>query len=675
MKLEALPWSRRSELSLVVVLLLIAAGLRLYQLSDIPPGWRDDEVVETAVHAQWVLDGRWPLYFPQAEGHEPLYHYLSAGLIALAGRSLFSVRLLSVFFGLLSLAALYRLARRLVGPGAALIATAALSVSFWSLMYARFRLRHISEVGFMLLAFYFFLRPLTKSDVGNPESGKLEFGRGTASFGLYAGIGLAACLYTYFAARAVPLVLLAFVVYLLLFQREVLRTHWPGFALTLVVAAVLAAPLAWAIVSTPGGEARLSIVGRPLLDLLHGDFAYALDNTRVTLGMFAFTGDPEYLYNIPHRPVFEPLGASLFLAGALICLWRWRQPRFAFLLLWLVGGLAPAFVSTPAASLGHTIAAQPVMYLLPAIAVSSAHSFLHRMVAAPRTPGGRVSAWWRWLVPASAGLFLSVTAIRDVYDYFVRWPALPEVRYLYRADLHAGAAWLNAQPPASPDLALSSRDLHQADAQALQLETPMLHLRPRLFNPARAWLFPNRPVSVLMRATAPAEGEFGQAPLEAAFAIRTTGYVRGIFPETALTASFANGLTCFGYTLRRDPTPLTLRLYTFWRADAAFTPPLPRPIEVLAGTPIPLKIFSHLLDPEGAYLLGDDRLDVDPATLRPDDDFIQLLILPLPEDLPPGEYPLEIGLYNPADGERVRLISGEDHLTLTPLTLPTGGPP
>src|SRR5438045_3631612 len=57
-------------------------------------------------------------------------------------------------------AALYRLARTMFGTPAALIAAAALAVSFWALMYARFKLRQVSELAPMLLAFYFFWRTL-----------------------------------------------------------------------------------------------------------------------------------------------------------------------------------------------------------------------------------------------------------------------------------------------------------------------------------------------------------------------------------------------------------------------------------------------------------------------------------------------------------------------------------
>src|SRR5258706_12856686 len=126
--------------------------------------------------------------------------------------------------------------------------------------------------------------------------------------------------------------------------------------------------------------------------------------------------------------VFEPLGGVLFAAGLLLTLWRWRRPAYAFLLLWLVVGLAPAFVSTPAASLGHTITAQPAVYLFPAVALSAFGDWGR----------GRTRSW-PVLAAALAALFLLVTAGRDLRDYFVRWPALPEVRGLYRADRHEAA--------------------------------------------------------------------------------------------------------------------------------------------------------------------------------------------------------------------------------------------
>src|SRR6185503_2298501 len=291
---------------------------------DIPPGWRDDEIVETTVHAALVQQGHWMLFFPQAEGHEPLYHYLSAAWITALGQSLFSVRLLSAFLGLLSVAALYRLARVLFGTPAALIAAAALAVSFWALMYARFKLRQVSELAPMLLAFYFFWRALhaggpgivfpkfvdwrgrpgpavktaatrarsrpspTHSSKGEPpEGGFVPFITGTdfskaLRAALLGALFLAVALYTYYAARGAPLLLGAFAVYLLIFHRDLLRARWRPLALAAGVSGLLVLPLAVAIALTPQGEVRLAVVGAPLAEMLRGDPTAVLHNTALT---------------------------------------------------------------------------------------------------------------------------------------------------------------------------------------------------------------------------------------------------------------------------------------------------------------------------------------------------------------------------------------------------------
>jgi hypothetical protein len=110
-------------------------------------------------------------------------------------------------------------------------------------------------------------------------------------------------------------------------------------------------------------------------------------------------------------------------------------------------------------------------------------------------------------------------------------------------------------------------------------------------------------------------------------------------------------------------------LYTYWRMASDYVPPPPRPVEVLAGVPVPLRIFAHLLGSDGAVLAGDDRLDVDPATLRPGDEFVQWQHLETLAMLAPGaETPLQVGLYDPQTGARVRTATGDDRLVLTTLT-------
>jgi 4-amino-4-deoxy-L-arabinose transferase-like glycosyltransferase len=634
---------RRTEWLLLILILLAAAWARVYRLGDIPPGWRDDEIVETTVHAALVQQGHWLLFFPQAEGHEPLYHYLSAGWITALGQSLFSVRLLSALLGLLSVAALHRLARAMFGTPAALIAAAALAVSFWALMYARFKLRQVSELAPMLLAFYFFWRALRSAakDVWRPAA--------------LSALFLALSLYTYYAARGAPLLLAAFGIYLLVFHRHLLRARWRPLVLAAGASVVLVIPLAVAIAVTPQGEARLAVVGAPLAELLRGDPRAVIGNVVQTLGMPFATGDPEFLYNIPGRPVFEPLGAALFGAGLLLSLWRWRRPEYTFLVLWLVVGLAPAFVSTPAASLGHTITAQPVVYLVPAVALTA----LGGLAAGRALP-------WRALAAAAAALFLLLTAGRDLRDYFLRWPALPEVRGLYRADLHVAAPALRRLPPHRV-IGLASGTLAPADALALALETPGLDLRPLVFNPAHAWPFPRTTQPVLLRQSVWPHG-FGVPSLLGSYAVQPALLPVEYQPAVMLNATFENNWVCQGYTLHLNQGGVQLE--TYWQVGAHYAAPAPRRVEILAGVPLPLKFFAHLLNPDGSVLAGDDRMDVDPATLRPGDTFVQTFEITPPTGTQAGRYDLQIGLYQPQSGMRLHTMDGGDRLLLTSLSFP-----
>ncbi|NLE44786.1 MAG: glycosyltransferase family 39 protein, partial [Chloroflexi bacterium] len=137
--------SPKTAFWIAVLLLLLGWGLRLCALNEVPPGWRDDELINIHVISGKPLTGQFPLYFTDASGHEPLYHYLHAAVHAALGFNVLSGHILSGAFGTLTLALTYALARRLFsGQTVALIATAAMATSFWSLMYSRTGIRHMS---------------------------------------------------------------------------------------------------------------------------------------------------------------------------------------------------------------------------------------------------------------------------------------------------------------------------------------------------------------------------------------------------------------------------------------------------------------------------------------------------------------------------------------------------
>jgi len=174
---------------------------------------------------------------------------------------------------------------------------------------------------------------------------------------------------TYFAGRALPVVLIGFLVYLLIFNRSILSKVWLPTVAAIAIAVAAAAPMFVEISRTPGAEKRTEVVGGPLIAAQHGNFKPAIDTMLGTLGMFTFAGDPESLYNVSDRPVFDWITGVFFYLGVLLCLVRLKRVESGFTLAWLFVGLAPAFVSLPAASFSHTIAAQPVVYIIAAFGV------------------------------------------------------------------------------------------------------------------------------------------------------------------------------------------------------------------------------------------------------------------------------------------------------------------
>jgi 4-amino-4-deoxy-L-arabinose transferase-like glycosyltransferase len=603
------------------LVLLLAFALRVVGLNTVPPGWRDDEVIETTVHAQLVLDGHYPLYFIQAEGHEPIYHYLSAGWIALVGSSLFSVRLVSAFFGLLAVAAAYRLTRQLFGARTALLVAILLAVSFWALIYSRTKIRHISELPFALLAFSHLFAAI------NARGSKFIIHHSS-----FIVLFLTLALYTYLAAATLLIIVSAFVLYLFVTHHALRITlHAPRSTLSVLIALLLTLllylPLADAI---RANAERISVVGGPLTALRNGDPQPLIQNTVGTLAMFGNTGDNEALYNIPGRPVFNVVGFYFFLGGVIIALSRWRDPRYAFLLIWLVGGLAPGFASNPPASLGHTITALPVTYILAALPVFhfSPQSTLKAQKANSNSANSAVNL-------LGAILFASI-ALSDLPDYFWRWPAIPEVRYLYKADLHTMAKTLRGAPPATYVL---TGPLSKWDRVAFTLEDVEIASPPRWVNAEWAIVFPSQPATYLFTPS---------------------GWQIDSPPGHALTVHFGNDLVFDGWTQQgRD-------VIARWRVGPAYAAAEPEIGASVASPPFPAFAFLHLFNSDGNFVAGSDRFDVDAFTLQPGDRYLQRHSF----DAPPGTYTLEIGLYNPTTGERYLTDDGRDAVPLGAITLP-----
>lgn len=289
-------------------ILLLAFGLRVVALADAPPGLYYDEAAH-GLDALRVWQGQHHLFFPTANGHEPLFTYVVAGFVGVLDNTILAIRLPAAFFGTLAVAACFALGRRLIGPGLALWAAALVAVTFWTLALSRIGYRaNTLPVLFPLWLLSFWC--CRGQSVLRPY--------------IIAGALLGLTQYTYTAARFIPLLALILAYD---WRRQLDRRGlWVG-ALS---AALVTAPLALALVADLDvGTERIRetwLFGRP------EPWALLWAQVRDHLLMFGWRGDPLWIHNIPLRPAVLLPVALLFWLAAVIG-WRGANTRT---LLWAV---------------------------------------------------------------------------------------------------------------------------------------------------------------------------------------------------------------------------------------------------------------------------------------------------------------------------------------------------
>nr|HID13500.1 hypothetical protein [Anaerolineae bacterium] len=650
---------RRWDLWALVALLLVGAALRLVALGDVPPGPGYDEL-QNARLSERVLAGEWAIYFPENFGQEPLYPTLAALAVRLLGWSVFVLRLPGALAGVLSMLALYLAGRRLAGRRTALLAAAFQAVSFWPLIETRMALEMALLPPLAGLGVLFLVR-------GVDGRGRSRW-HTLLDFTL-AGLFLGGHVYAYTAGRAMGLLSPALLVYLLLLDRCTLRRHWSGLLLLCLVTLLVVAPLALFLRAHPEAEQRLDQLSGPLTALRQGDFRPVLEITAGTLGMLTLRGEPQWLYNIAGRPVFDPLTSLFFYAGLALCIARLCDWRCGVTLLWLLVGLGPGLVSPPPASFNHTLAAQPAVYLMLALGVDAAWEWLARRRA--------------WTGPLMVALLLMLNGVLSCRAYFVTWAGAPEVRELYQGSITAIAHELDAHDPPGP-VAVGAPYInywHPWNAVGFDLALRREDLSVRWFNPGGGWVWPagTGPITFYFPAD-PLGPQTFDPMLESLFAADATllptanddftafrvAHPAALeerlhaladtslawppelahLPPPTLPLVFGDRFALLAAELRENIVPPggELRLITYW--------------EVLAADPAPVVAFVHLTS-DGQDIWGQhDWLDVRTVGLQPGDRFAQVHRVPVKPETPLGLYHIQLGLYGPDTLLRLPIATG-----------------
>ncbi|MFN2193265.1 MAG: ArnT family glycosyltransferase [Candidatus Promineifilaceae bacterium] len=651
----------RKTLLLIGLILLLALAFRLYNLTGIPPGLTHDEANHSR-EAIEILDGVYRYYFPLNYGSEPLYSYTVAGTMALLGENLFALRLVNILFGLAAIAATAVWARQAFNKETALIAAGLLAVSFWPLVSSREALRAGMLPFFMVLAVWFFWQivcnPCGQDGDGPPASTP---GRWRMA-GLVIGFALSivATFHIYLAARVAWLLFPLFLIYLALLYRDDFRRSWRPAAAGLLLAGLLLIPMFLYLANNPYAQTRLSMLSGTIDQLSAGDLLPIINNGAEALLAFIWPGygDQFLAYNIPGRPVFDLFTAVFFIIGLIVSLWRWRQPAYAFLLLWFIIGIIPSLVTGSTASTTRNLAALPAVYLLPAVG----------FVFAGQTLARRLNLSQRGVLLIGAAVWLLLVAFVTGRDYFARWAAMPEVRGAYQHTLVEELQYLQDRGIKQDPVLLSTvypGPVHDASIALVLAGQEAQNYR--WVDARNALLLPaGEEAFAVIPSSTPPHGAFSEYlhqldtvtlraddldPYFSFYALENSRSLTGDGEEAL--ADFGSAVQLIDVSWIASPVQpgQTAELLTRWRV---INPDNIGPAHPPAFQPDTV-FFTHLLD-EGENLVSqDDALDAPSWSWQVGDTILQIHRLELPAETEAGSYQPVVGIYDRQTGERLPL--------------------
>ncbi|HEY73207.1 MAG TPA: hypothetical protein G4N99_08035 [Thermoflexia bacterium] len=604
----------------LLLVLLVAAGLRLYRLPELPLGLHYDEAANGILAAEIAAGNNLPIFIPSYTGKEVLFFYWAALWMKLLGATPLALRLSAALIGLATVAVTAWAVRELLHgrqgvKWIALLTTAFLAASFWHLVLSRYGFRAVTQPLLQALTVAALWRGL-----------RLGKNNWLALAGLFCGLTA----YTYLAARAFPIPLAAALLTLLAADRGHRRARLGQIALFVGVAALTLAPLAHHWLTHPG-----SFMNRAQ-QVAAASWPAAWAGIRACLGMLFLKGDPYIRFNLPYRPLLDPITAALSLLGLIVVVWKLAclsrnksRPttplHLASCILLLV--FLPIMLLPSALAVGEitpsnlrTVGLLPFIYIFPALGLWEVLSRVRR------------------LLPLASCLLLVISGLAAASAYFDHWAASADLYYAADGELTDIAAHLNQTDLTGvtpyvasihyrhPTLAFLADDygvtrwLTGGRTIVLPAEGDGLLFFPRSASDDLAWIQSLLPDDALVVAPA--------------FHLYRVGSNPDLDPTHPLTADLAHTALLLGYDVIGEPASGGSAEIAVWQRV------LNAPAEGDYGP------VARLTDPWG-FVWGETLPFHYPSEQWTQGELIvDHLSIPVGPGAPPGDYVVSFGLYS-----------------------------
>lgn len=330
---------------ILILIILLSLLVRLFLLDKIPAEmWGD--VNEHFAFAENILKGSYIKEFWAGDG--PIFSYFAAVVFKIFGHSFFSLKLMTVFIGVLSVYLMYLFTRQLSKNNlTAYISSFLMSVSFWSISFSRQGKPYILVSLMVLLTLYFALK------------------KKWILAGLFLGLGM------YTQAAFWGMILFSFINLQML-----------------VVSLLVSGPLIYQVIfsKTNYFNSSASYLGEkfafkmPLFQKIYIIF----ENYYKNIQAFWIGGDTTFRHNISGYPHLDILSGVFLIIGIALVLkeiiYKKNKNLIIFLILpfFLAQAASTMDVNNPlnTPAMGRTVGIIPIVFFIISYAITNIYNFL-----------------------------------------------------------------------------------------------------------------------------------------------------------------------------------------------------------------------------------------------------------------------------------------------------------
>lgn len=655
--------------ALAVLVLLIAAGLRIWNLSSLPAGFSDLELSHIDVALDEIQRGDIRVFYErevpgtnseEVIGQEGLYPLVLAATVIPFGTGTFGLRFVSLLIGMITIALIYALATRLFTYRVGLITSAFYAVLMFPILLSRLV---VVETALPLMIVAIMLSMVRALPVYNRNRAETS---NTLAYAIMAFL-ISMSLYLHQSSLFIVLMAMAFIVYILLENRpmSMRRLSYIGFAILLLL--IFSMPYLLSTFRLPELGANGRIVGQ-YDGIINSSIAS-------TLGLM-IQGDANPLYNLPQRPLMDIISGVILIFGFTHSIRNWRNPSYAIILIAIIFLGPPAILADNSPNFLAMSVVLPIVALLLGVGAGQIIQLVPPNI--------------KWLAIGFVIILWTGNLGWTVDSLYNRWANNTEVQLVYNSDIGQIAGHFDRTAHeipviiCNPDWNISrARNEPYSDVELIKLhmnrDTALLrevdcrdgfifvnaglHQQVLLIDPMQAeelsplvvdWLALGTPVEGLPDNTV-IEMQV-QSELEDALGVFTTTSPASYATEADISARvpvappirFGGNITWLGYEnepLAEYQADTIVPVVTYWRIEGL--------------VPSDLLVFTHVLSDPIFPAAQVDTIYIDPTQLRERDIYLHNANIQLQPTIETGEYVISVGAYQSTSDERLPVFIDE----------------